>query len=126
MEPSPFPYIHLRILFSNTLCLHSSLNVRNHVSQPYSTTGNIIYCFIYFNFIFSPIMPVLIRIKPIPRIETYFFKIHSNIVLPSSARSPQISFSCWFTSVTGQLDVVNSRFADSGPQWAVMLGIIKI
>ena len=27
---------------SNTLSLHSSLNVRGHVSQPYSTTGNII------------------------------------------------------------------------------------
>ena len=28
--------IRLRILFSNTLSLHSSLNVRDHVSQPYS------------------------------------------------------------------------------------------
>ena len=36
------PNIRLRILFSNTLSLHSSLNVRDHVSQPYSTTGNII------------------------------------------------------------------------------------
>ena len=36
------PNICLRILFSNTLSLHSSLNVRDHVSQPYSTTGNII------------------------------------------------------------------------------------
>ena len=44
---SPFsslldPNIRLRILFSNTLSLDSSLNVRDHVSQPYSTTGNII------------------------------------------------------------------------------------
>jgi hypothetical protein len=31
------PKIHLRILFSNTLSLHSSLNVRDHASQPYST-----------------------------------------------------------------------------------------
>ena len=31
--------IRLRILFSNTLSLDSSLNVRDHVSQPYSTTG---------------------------------------------------------------------------------------
>ena len=43
---SPFssllgPNIRLRILFTNTFCLHSSLNVRGHVSQPYSTTGNI-------------------------------------------------------------------------------------
>ena len=44
---SPFstllgPNIRLRILFSNTLSLDSSLNVRDHVSQPYRTTGNII------------------------------------------------------------------------------------
>ena len=44
---SPFvsllgPNIHLRILFSNILSLHSSLNVRDHASHPYSTTGNII------------------------------------------------------------------------------------
>ena len=38
--------ICLRILFSNTLCLHSSLNVRDHVSKPYSTTGNIIVSYI--------------------------------------------------------------------------------
>ena len=45
VEPSPLPFssllgpnIRLRILFSNTLSLRSSLNVRDHVSQPYSTT----------------------------------------------------------------------------------------
>ena len=27
------------------------------------------------------------RINPIPRIETYLFKIHSNIVLPSMPRT---------------------------------------
>ena len=42
---SPFsslldPNIRLRILFSNTLSLHFSFNVRDHVSQPYSTTSN--------------------------------------------------------------------------------------
>ena len=31
-----------------------------------------------------PIIPILSRINPIPRIDTYFFKVHSNIVLPSS------------------------------------------
>ena len=40
------PNIRLRILFSNTLSLDSSLNVRDHVSQPYSTTGNIIVLYI--------------------------------------------------------------------------------
>ena len=48
---SPFssilgPNIRLRILFSNTLSLDSSLNVRDHLSQPYSTTGNIIVLYI--------------------------------------------------------------------------------
>ena len=53
VEPSPLPIlsllgpnIRLRILFSNTLSLDSSLNVRDHVSQPYSTTGNIIVLYI--------------------------------------------------------------------------------
>ena len=30
----------------DTLSLHSSLNVRDHVSQPYSTTGNIIVLYV--------------------------------------------------------------------------------
>ena len=40
------PNFRLRILFSNTLSLDSSLNVRDQVSQPYSTTGNIIVLYI--------------------------------------------------------------------------------
>ena len=40
--PHSHPNIRLRILFSNTLSLRSSLNVRDHVSQPYSKTGSII------------------------------------------------------------------------------------
>jgi hypothetical protein len=40
------PNIYLRILFSNILSLHSSLNVRDHASQPYSTIGNIIVLYI--------------------------------------------------------------------------------
>ena len=32
------PNIRLRILFSNTLSLHSCLNVRDYVTQPYNTT----------------------------------------------------------------------------------------
>ena len=49
---SPFlsllgPNIRLRILFSNTLSLDSSLNVRDHVSQPYSTTDNVIVLYIF-------------------------------------------------------------------------------
>ena len=33
-----------------------------------------------------PITPILSRINQIPRIDTYFLKIHSNIVLPSMPR----------------------------------------
>jgi len=40
--PHSHPNIRLRALFLNTLILRSSLNVRDHVSQPYSTTSNII------------------------------------------------------------------------------------
>jgi hypothetical protein len=38
--------ILLRALFSNTLNLYSSLNVRDHVLQPYRTTGKIIVLYI--------------------------------------------------------------------------------
>jgi hypothetical protein len=41
------PNIRLRILFSNTLSLHSSLKVTDHVSHPYSTTGSIILLYIW-------------------------------------------------------------------------------
>ena len=48
---SPFssllgPDLRLWILFSNTLSLHSSFNIRDHVSQPYSTTGSIIVLYV--------------------------------------------------------------------------------
>ena len=36
----------------------------------------------------SPVTSILNQINPIPRIDTYFFKIYSNIVLPSMARDP--------------------------------------
>ena len=32
----------------------------------------------------SPVIPILSRIDPIPRIDTHFFKTQSNIVLPST------------------------------------------
>ena len=34
----------------------------------------------------SPITPILNEIKSIPRIDTYFFNIHSNVVIPSAPR----------------------------------------
>ena len=41
----------------------------------------------------SPIIPILSRINPNTRIDTYLFKVHSNIVLPSTPRPPQKSLS---------------------------------
>ena len=32
------------------------------------------------------LIPILSRINPITRIDTYLFKVHSNIVLPSTTR----------------------------------------
>ena len=40
------PNIHLNILFSNTLRLHSSLSVSDQVSHPYKTTGKNIFNYI--------------------------------------------------------------------------------
>ena len=45
LEASTLPRDH-RGRLSTTLSLHSSLNVRDHVSQPYSTTGNTIVLYI--------------------------------------------------------------------------------
>jgi len=39
------------------------------------------------------IIPILSRINPIPSIDTYLFKAHSNIVFQSTPRSPQRSLS---------------------------------
>ena len=39
----------------------------------------------------SPIIPILGQINLIPRIDAYLFKVHSNIVLPSTPRPPQRS-----------------------------------
>jgi hypothetical protein len=34
----------------------------------------------------SPIIPILSWINPVPRFDIYFFKIHSNIIFPSTPR----------------------------------------
>jgi hypothetical protein len=36
----------------------------------------------------SPIIPIMSRINQIPPIDTYFFKVHSYIVLPSTPKPP--------------------------------------
>ena len=53
VEPSTLPILILFVskyllqdLFSSISSLHASLNVNDHVSQPYSTTGNIIVLYI--------------------------------------------------------------------------------
>ena len=67
----------------------------------------------------STITPILSRINSITRNDTYLFKVHSNIVLPSTPCPPQMSLSCKFKieiksvayssqrSDTGQLDFCN-------------------
>jgi hypothetical protein len=45
-SPPPCPNILLNTLFSNTLSLCSSLNVRDQVSHSYRTTGTIIVLYI--------------------------------------------------------------------------------
>ena len=35
---------------------------------------------------YSPIIPILSQINPLPRIDIYFLKVHFNIVLPSNPR----------------------------------------
>ena len=47
VERFPLPILTLlgpdiRLRISNALSLHSSLNARCHISQPYRTTGNIV------------------------------------------------------------------------------------
>ncbi|PNF43690.1 hypothetical protein B7P43_G14620 [Cryptotermes secundus] len=45
------PNILLTTLFSNTLSLCSSLNVRDQVLHPYRTTGKIVMCILIFMFL---------------------------------------------------------------------------
>jgi hypothetical protein len=48
------PNILLTTLFSNTLSLYTSLNVRHQVSHPYKTTGRImVLCILTFTFLDS-------------------------------------------------------------------------
>ena len=37
----------------------------------------------------SPLIPTLSRINSIPRIDTYFFKVYSNIIFSTMARPKQ-------------------------------------
>ena len=44
-RPPPLP-LTCEVIYGCPFSLHSSLKVREHVSQPYSTTGNIIVLYI--------------------------------------------------------------------------------
>ena len=58
-------------------------------SQTIILTNSMAYGTQKFNAAFtrgSPIIPILSKINQIPRVDTYFFKVHSNIVLPSTPR----------------------------------------
>jgi hypothetical protein len=54
ISPLLVPSILLSTLFSDTLSLCSSLNVRDQVSHPYKTTGRImVFCILTFKFLHS-------------------------------------------------------------------------
>ena len=48
-------------------------------------------------------IPILSRINPITRIDTYLYKVHFNIVLPSTPRPPQ---RCLFNIFAAKLHAV--------------------
>ena len=48
----------------------------------------------------SPIMPILSLINPITRIDTYLFKVHSNIVLPPTPRLCHRDY-CYYSVIKG-------------------------
>ena len=72
--------IHLRILFSNTLRLDSSLNVRDHVSQPYSTIGNNI---VLYDCTFTLPIEILKTLLPTPIRAKYLHSI-STLIAPTA------------------------------------------
>ena len=80
MEPSLFPillpfvpkYSPQDPVFEHPYSLHFSLNVRDHASQPYSTTGNIIVLYILiFKFLLLLLLLLYFRLFYHPRIKIY-------------------------------------------------------
>ena len=108
---SPFssllgPDVRLRILFSNTLSLHSSLNVRDHVSQPYSTTGNIIvlYTLIYKFSEKSCECTELLKALPVSSysLHVHSFQLVSGVhVLDPTPTQIRTRNLCWSATVRG-------------------------
>jgi hypothetical protein len=72
------PNILLSTLFSNTLSLCSSLNVRDQVSHPYKTTGKIIALYILI-FMLPGTEQILRNIISLPKFTWYFFSPSSHV-----------------------------------------------
>jgi hypothetical protein len=76
------PNILLRTLFSNTLSLRSSLNVRDQVSHPYKTTGRImVLCILTFTFLDSRLEEKGSEPK---HLLIYFSNMHVSACRPTS------------------------------------------
>ena len=90
-----------RTRWCHPLCqIHSQLVLRvprtENVPRSIAYTKSMAYKTRRFNAAFTIRILIWIWINPIPRIDTYFFKIHSSIVLPSrpSWRSLSCRFAC--------------------------------
>ena len=72
----------------------------------------------------SPIIPILSQMNPTPRIDTYLFKVHSNIdngIYIFKFRY-LLFLVLWFISVTWHMEVMrNSRLADNRPHFLIYL-----
>ena len=97
---SPFlsllgPKICPRILFLNTFTLHSSFNLRGHVPQPYSSTGNITVLYILI-FKFKGQTPQPYGILILFRITWVLFKLPTTrCTIKSMALVSGISNASW-------------------------------
>ena len=94
---------------SNPVSLRS-INSSENFSLKYRRIFSILWAFSRYNYLYdlwnpkvqcrihkgSPIIPILSRINPIPRMDTHIFKIHFNIVLPSTTRPSKRHIYCWF------------------------------
>ena len=65
----------------------------------------------------SPIIPIQSRMNSIPRMDTYFFKIHSNIVLPSTPRTPTFFHSGYMTCPSQSSRLIHSNYI----RWTVQI-----
>jgi hypothetical protein len=114
---SPFssllgPKSRFKILFSNTLSLHSSLSARDHASHPYSTTGNIIVIYIL---TFNLIREKSRRQKCLDCIITWIscFKSTSNFLLNRLKHFTQIKWCPKLVCAKQQTLRINNKVEDN-------------